>query len=110
MKAGEDVDKHLAREVLEETGFRVTPGKPIDLWSWHMPWDGEYVQVLAVSRYCRLDCAEAGQASREPDDYLAEQRWFTLDEVRDLDIIPSQWRTIDLVLEDLAPWLPARRS
>lgn len=110
MKPGEDVDKHLAREVLEETGLQVTPGKLIDLWSWHMPWDGEYVQVLAVSRYCRLDCAEAGQASREPDDYLAEQRWFTLDEVRDLDIIPSQWRTIDLVLEDLAPWLSARRS
>jgi ADP-ribose pyrophosphatase YjhB (NUDIX family) len=40
MKPGEDVDKHLAREVLEETGLRVTPGKLIDLWSWHMPWDG----------------------------------------------------------------------
>ena len=65
---------------------------------------------LAVSRYCQLESAEAGPACREPDDYLAEQRWFTVGEVRDLDIIPSQLRTIGLVLEDLAPWLPARLS
>jgi len=110
LKTGEHLDSHLAREVMEETGLRVTPGKLIDLWDWYLRSNGEYVRVLAVSRYCRLESDEAGQTCLEPDDYIAEQRWFSLDEVRDLDIIPSQKRTIDLVLEELAPWQPARRS
>jgi 8-oxo-dGTP pyrophosphatase MutT (NUDIX family) len=53
MKESEGVDEHLAREVLEETGFLVTPGRIIDLWSWDMSWNGQNVRVLAVSRYCR---------------------------------------------------------
>jgi 8-oxo-dGTP pyrophosphatase MutT (NUDIX family) len=110
LKAGEDLDSHLAREVLEETGLRVTPGKLIDLWSWYMRSNGEFVPVLAVSRFCRLASDEAGPTCHEPDDYLAEQRWFSLDELRHLDIIPSQARTIGLVLEELAPCQPARRS
>jgi 8-oxo-dGTP pyrophosphatase MutT (NUDIX family) len=110
LKAGEDLDGHLAREVLEETGLRVTPGKLIDLWSWYMRSNGESVRVLAVSRFCRLDSDEVGPTCREPDDYLAEQRWFTLDEVRDLDIIPSQARTIGLALEALETCQPARQS
>jgi 8-oxo-dGTP pyrophosphatase MutT (NUDIX family) len=96
IKAGEGVDSHLTREVLEETGLRVMPGRLIDLWSWVMLSDGEDVHVLAVSRYCLPDPADAVPACREPDDYLAEQCWFTLDEVRDLDIIPSRSRTINM--------------
>jgi 8-oxo-dGTP pyrophosphatase MutT (NUDIX family) len=110
LKAGEDLDSHLTREVMEETGLRVTPGKLIDLWDWYLRSNGEDIRVLAVSRYCRLESDEASQTCREPDDYIAEQRWFSLDEVRNLDIIPSQARTIDLVLTDLAPCQPARRS
>jgi 8-oxo-dGTP pyrophosphatase MutT (NUDIX family) len=110
LKAGEELDSHLTREVMEETGLRVTPGKLIDLWDWYLSSNGEYVRVLAVSRYCRLESDEVSQTSREPDDYIAEQRWFSLDEIRDLDIIPSQVRTIDLVLKDLAECQPVRRS
>jgi 8-oxo-dGTP pyrophosphatase MutT (NUDIX family) len=102
LKAGEELDSHLIREVLEETGFRVTPGDLIDLWDWYLRSNGEYVRVLAVSRYCRLESDAMSQTCLEPDDYISEQRWFSLDEVRELDIIPSQARTIDRVLKDLA--------
>src|ERR1700730_13296063 len=53
----EDVDAHMIREVREETGLSVFPGQPIDLWSWQMSWHGEQVQVVAVSRYCKLNRA-----------------------------------------------------
>src|ERR1051325_4453595 len=50
----EDLDQHVRREVLEETGLLVEPGRIIDLWSWEMRWHDEDVRVIAVSRYCRL--------------------------------------------------------
>jgi 8-oxo-dGTP pyrophosphatase MutT (NUDIX family) len=104
MKESEDVDEHLAREVLEETGFIVTPGRPIDLWSWDMSWNGQNVRVLAVSRYCYLAETEPREVCREPDDYLSAQHWFPLADIENIQIIPSQLPTIKLVLSELRAW------
>jgi 8-oxo-dGTP pyrophosphatase MutT (NUDIX family) len=110
IEGAENLDSHLVREVLEETGWRVRPGRPVDVWDWNMRWHAESVRVIAISRYCELESDNAGEACREPDDYLAEQGWFTPDEVRKLDIIPSQRPTIDVVLKELEECQPARRS
>ena len=75
MKGSEDIDAHIIREVLEETGLTVSPGRPIHLWSWEMSWSGESVRVVAVSRYCELTSSPAQSLQREEDDYLSEQRW-----------------------------------
>lgn len=98
LKEFEDVDDHMVREVLEETGFTVRPGKLIHLWSWDMLWHGEQVRVIAVSRYCELQPGEPAKLRREGDDYLAEQRWFSRDDLQELDIIPSQRPTINMVV------------
>lgn len=98
----EDVDAHVVREVLEETGLTVSPGPLIDLWSWNMSWQGEQVQVVAVSRYCTLTRAVQGKQCREVDDYLDEQDWFSPSDLLALDIIPSQLRTIKMVVDDAA--------
>jgi 8-oxo-dGTP pyrophosphatase MutT (NUDIX family) len=100
MKESESVDEHLAREVLEETGFVVTPGRPIDVWSWDMSLNGRNVRVLAVSRFCHLMEALPCGACREPDDYLSAQHWFPLADVEKIQIIPSQLPTIRVVLSE----------
>jgi 8-oxo-dGTP pyrophosphatase MutT (NUDIX family) len=100
MKDSEDVDTHLIREVLEETGLHVSPvGAPIHLWSWVMEWHGEPVSVVAVSRYCRLRPPRPASPTRELDDYLCEQRWFPRQALLDLDVIPSQRPTIQRVVQ-----------
>jgi 8-oxo-dGTP pyrophosphatase MutT (NUDIX family) len=100
LKDGEDVNAHVMREVLEETGLTVRPGRLIHLWSWDMLWPGEPVRVIAVSRYCELQPGVPAGLRRERDDYLAEQCWFSKDDLRDLDIIPSQLPTIEMVAAD----------
>lgn len=100
MKDYEDIDAHLIREVLEETGLKVHPfGRPIHLWSWIMDWDGESVRVLAVSRYCQLEASPPVHPQREVDDFLCEQRWIHRDELLSLEIIPSQLATIRRVVQ-----------
>lgn len=98
LKDGEDVNAHMVREVLEETGLTVRPGKLIHLWSWDMLWHGEHIRVIAVSRYCELQPGVPAGLCREGDDYLAEQRWFSKDDLLGLDIIPSQLPTIGMVV------------
>jgi 8-oxo-dGTP pyrophosphatase MutT (NUDIX family) len=108
MKDSEEVDAHLVREVLEETGLKVSPfGRPIHLWSWEMTWHGEPVRVLAVSRYCRLEKSAAVDQHREYDDFLCEQRWVPRSELLSLDIIPSQLATIECVVREDTSWRPS---
>jgi 8-oxo-dGTP pyrophosphatase MutT (NUDIX family) len=99
LKDSEDVDTHMVREVLEETGLTICPGRPIHLWSWDMSWHGEHVRVIAVSRYCTLEPTARAELQREVDDYLTEQRWFSKSDLRKIDIIPSQLPTINLAFD-----------
>ena len=100
MEDSEGLDAHLVREVLEETGLKVSPfGDPIHLWDWFMDWHGERVHVLAVSRYCQLEDSAPIEPHREVDDFLCEQRWIPRPELLSLDIIPSQVATIERVLK-----------
>jgi 8-oxo-dGTP diphosphatase len=100
MKGAEDVDAHIMREVLEETGLTILPGRPIHVWSWEMSWDGEEIRVIAVSRYCGLTSMPVQDLQHEKDDYLSGQQWFLRKELPSLNIISSQIPTINLVIKD----------
>lgn len=100
MKGSEDLDAHLMREVLEETGLTVSPGKPIHAWSWEMSWNGEDVRVIAISRYCTLTSRPIQDAQRESDDYISEQSWISREKALSLEIIPSQIPTISIVAQE----------
>ncbi|MCO6003391.1 NUDIX domain-containing protein [Actinoallomurus purpureus] len=100
MESAEGLDQHVRREVLEETGLQVEPGRIIDMWSWEMFWDGEQVRVIAVSRYCHLVHANASAPRRLSDDYIDAQAWYSRGELLDLDVIDSQRTTLKLVAED----------
>jgi 8-oxo-dGTP pyrophosphatase MutT (NUDIX family) len=99
MKDADDLDEHIRREVLEETGFQIEPGKLLDMWSWDMTWDGDSVRVIAVSRFCHLLDTCAGAPRREKDDYIDEQCWYSRAELLSLDVIHSQLATVKLIAE-----------
>lgn len=101
LKDEEELDDQVRREVLEETGFRVEPGRPIDMWSWEMSWNNELVRVVAVSRYCHLIDYIGTSPAREKDDYLDEQIWCPLTELLSYDVISSQLPTIKKIAADI---------
>lgn len=53
---GEDLDKALCREIFEETGRKVTPGKPVGYGSWSPIIPGRpRVQIAGIFVECHLD-------------------------------------------------------
>ncbi|MGH3376635.1 MAG: NUDIX domain-containing protein [Actinoallomurus sp.] len=106
MKESDDLDEHIRREVLEETGFRVEPGQPIDMWSWDMTWHGEPVRVVAVSRFCHLVDTHPLSPRRENDDFIDDQAWYSKTELLSLDVIQSQMSTVKLITDKAeSEWL-----
>jgi 8-oxo-dGTP pyrophosphatase MutT (NUDIX family) len=100
MKEADDLDEHIRREVLEETGFRVEPGGLIDMWSWDMESDGAPVRVIAVSRYCHLIDSAGVAPRREKDDHIDDQAWYSAFELLSLDVIHSQLSTIKVIVDN----------
>jgi 8-oxo-dGTP pyrophosphatase MutT (NUDIX family) len=112
MKESDDLNEHICREVLEETGYRIEPGPLIDMWSWDMNWNGDPVRVVAVSRFCRLIEAPRVSPRREKDDYIDAQAWYEKSELSSLDVIDSQQATIRLITDRATEdaWLRLVRS
>lgn len=93
MAFGESVEEHLVREVLEETGLTVVPGRPFYIWQWVMtdikPGSDDAIQVIAVARECSLAGDDAVEMAHEDTDFISEVDWVRLDALLDLDLIPS---------------------
>ncbi|HZB26940.1 MAG TPA: NUDIX hydrolase [Gemmatimonadales bacterium] len=93
MIAGENVDEHIVREVWEETGISITPGKPFHIWQWEMPWpassESSRIYVVAVARHCRPDSFEATTCHQMPSDHLADVQWVPLSDLDSYKIIPN---------------------
>lgn len=98
MKSGESVDDHLQREVWEETGVHVKPGKPLTVWSWTMGKPPDDVTVVAISRLCTAESDAFARHNREVDDYIEDCAWINLEDLGKYEIIPSQRPTIDALL------------
>ncbi|MCP2244253.1 NUDIX domain-containing protein [Lentzea aerocolonigenes] len=90
MKSHESIDEHLCREIWEEVGLKVAPGRPLSIWSWTMNGGSGAVTVVAVARACDVLDGTITEDNRDEDDYLAESEWVPLDAVLGRDVIPSQ--------------------
>ncbi|MEC4017380.1 NUDIX domain-containing protein [Streptomyces sp. H27-D2] len=92
MTLGEDADTHVRREVWEETGVAVSPGRPFYLWEWTMsdPQGAPgRVQLVAVARECEAQSTELSTDHQVPGDHLDEARWVPLSAVDSYDLIPD---------------------
>lgn len=100
LEAGEDLDEHLAREVFEESGVRITPGEPFFIWKWnikrHSPDAPE--TIIAVARVCSAVTTELRTSGRVEGDNLDFVEWIPLSKVWDYEWIPNMLPVLDAFL------------
>lgn len=105
VQPGEDVDAHIRREVWEEVGISIVPGRPFHLWQWMLPTaDGDQVQFFAVARLCAPTSFEISDAHRVAGDHLGEMRWVGLADIPDYPLIPDM---VPVMRDFLAAWCTA---
>jgi len=103
MNFGEDVDEHICREVKEEVGLAVIPGRPFYLWQWQLERHKDHgeklnIQIVAVARLCRPLSLDIDTAGRVEDDFLGEVDWVDGEALQSLDIIPNMKPVIEQFL------------
>lgn len=112
MAFGEDVDDHIRREVYEEVGLDIVPGRPFYVWQWVMPNQrdpGSRIQVVAVARLCLARSAEVSSANRMHDDFLDDCRWVPLHKLSTYKLIPSLTPAMSRFVTE-SPGLPSPDS
>src|SRR5690242_8316944 len=85
LKQHESLDEALAREVREEVGLAVVPGRPLAMWSWRLGDDDDAPTVVAVARMCTVEQAAVSFADHDIDDFIDGYGWFDKSDVLGLD-------------------------
>jgi len=106
MNFGEGVDDHLKREVLEEVGLEIRPGRPFHIWQWQLERPlkegGKLeMQIVAVARLCVPLSLELSESHRVEDDYLGAIRWVKLTDLHSYELIDNMRPVIDAFLAEL---------
>lgn len=95
MEPGESIAECLVREVREETGIEVRPVRVVGVYSdpSHVVAydDGEVRQEFSVCFACKPVGGATDASSNESDDV----RWFSREELAELEITPSIRRRLD---------------
>jgi 8-oxo-dGTP pyrophosphatase MutT (NUDIX family) len=89
LQDNESVDEALIREVHEEVGLDVEPGRPLAIWSWRMGDAADASTVVAVARFCTVSAGTICMDNHEDSDHIERWGWFSPDAVMQLDLIPS---------------------
>jgi 8-oxo-dGTP pyrophosphatase MutT (NUDIX family) len=112
MNFGEDVDEHLLREVKEEVGVTVIPGRPFYVWQWQLQRNKDTqvtdIQIVAVARICKPSTLDIDTTGRVEDDFLGEVEWVDFEELPSLDLIPNMKPVVEQFL--LLPELDEGRN
>lgn len=102
MKLDESPDEALVREVREEVGLHVRPGRPLAMWSWRLGAEPDAPTVVAVARLCETSLGDVDMSGNDEGDFIEECGWFEQDEILELDLIPSARGSIMTILESLS--------
>lgn len=103
MNFGEDVDDHIRREVEEEVGIEIRPGRPFYVWQWQLERiddQGEKarMQIVAVARLCSPTSLEMSSSKRVEEDFLGEARWVRIEDLPGYDLISNMRPVIESFL------------
>jgi 8-oxo-dGTP pyrophosphatase MutT (NUDIX family) len=89
-RPGENLDEHICREVWEEVGISIVPGRPFHVWQWSMPGPtDDLLHFVAVARLCIATSRDTTDAHRVPGDHLDQIRWVPLGNLPEYPLIPD---------------------
>lgn len=108
MEFGEDVDPHIIREVREEVGIEIKPGRPFYVWQWQLTRQGSggesiEMQIVAAARICTPITTATSSVGQVTEDYLGEIRWVPLADVMSFNIIPNMIPVMRVFLQEYQP-------
>ena len=101
MDYGETVDEALKREVFEEVGIEIIPGRPLDTFEFYFERDGKRHQVVALVRFCEPINLSVTSENQVTSDHIAGIEWVPLPKVKDLDLISDVKPIILRAVEEL---------
>lgn len=94
MDFGEDVEEHLRREVLEEVGLEIVPGKPFHIWQWQLQRPDStgqivQIQIVAVARLCTPVNLKIDTSRQVEEDFIDAVTWVAFEKLDSYDWIPN---------------------
>jgi 8-oxo-dGTP pyrophosphatase MutT (NUDIX family) len=101
LKENESLDDALAREVREEVGLQIAPGRPLAIWSWRLGDDASAPTVVAVARLCTVSGGSVSMDNHDESDHIECSAWFSPEAVMELDLISSARGPIQAALASL---------
>jgi 8-oxo-dGTP diphosphatase len=96
LEPGEVFFETLMREVEEETGLKVTIGRPLLVGEWRPTINGVPHQIVGMFMACRASSGATVHLSEENDDY----QWINPSARAAFDIVEPDWMAIDAYATD----------
>lgn len=91
-KVDETLEEHIKREVKEEVGLDIVPGKLFDMWQFFIPQGDKKITGIAVARFCEIVNGDI----KITEDEISSYEWFNIDKkLLELNYVSGMFKTIE---------------